>query len=63
MAKRQTYGIECERCGAPTTITKTLNYVTWVKRIRLCTNEQCLHAFVTKEIKIDPKSKSPATPE
>lgn len=43
-------GIECPKCGHGSGIHRTTNYVSWMKRIRVCKNPKCLYAWPTKEI-------------
>ena len=42
-------GIECPKCGHGTYVAKTVNWVSWIQRIRTCQNPKCRHTFDTQE--------------
>ena len=42
-------GIECPRCGYGSSVAKTVNYVSWMARMRVCKNTRCRHVFETTE--------------
>ena len=48
-------GIECPECGHGTYVAKTVNWVSWIQRIRTCQNAKCRHTFDTKEQPVDQK--------
>ena len=42
-------GIECPRCGEGTRVANTINFQSWIKRHRVCTNYKCGYSFYTRE--------------
>lgn len=48
-------GIECPKCGHGTYVSKTVNFVSWIQRIRTCQNARCRHTFDTAEKPVDPQ--------
>ena len=53
--RQRVIGIECPKCGNATRVSRTDNFVSWIKRVRVCTNAMCRHAFDTAESVIDPE--------
>ena len=52
-------GIHCPECGSGSSVHRTLNYVTWIKRTRVCRNKRCRHVWETKETTIKPAPDRP----
>ena len=46
---RTVVGIECPKCGAPSGVHRTLNYVSFLVRERICTKDGCHYFFKTTE--------------
>lgn len=44
-----TRGIECPQCFGSTGVARTEHFDGWTRRVRLCKNLTCLHAFVAEE--------------
>ncbi|MBN8586890.1 MAG: hypothetical protein J0L94_01050 [Rhodothermia bacterium] len=42
-------GIECPKCHSNTRVVRTNNLGWFIRRTRLCLNDNCLHAFNTNE--------------
>lgn len=49
-ANRTVTGIECPVCGGGTRVAVTLNFVTFIRRQRVCKNAACGHSFYTMEM-------------
>lgn len=47
-------GIECPKCGHGTHVGKTINWTSWIQRVRTCNNAKCRHSFDTVEKPSDP---------
>ncbi len=45
----KTSGIECPVCGSGTRVSRTLNYVSFIVRERICRKKTCRHFFKTTE--------------